>query len=306
MPNAAGVICHPAGAIWPYKLTTALVSRIQEQYPNRFRLVTNTPALQVSINSQTGNEYPYQVTTSRGVILAKHVVHCTEGHQAHLLPSFRGVIHPLRGQMSAQKPGKDFPHQGNDRSWIIYYEEGYDYLTQLPVSGSASDGEMMFGGGLLATTQHGLNEIGVPTDDCLNMRITAHLNGALKAIFGEKNWGNVSGNAVKAMWTGIMGFSTDGFPWVGKLPSSLTSRQLQPQQLKAAGEWITSGFSGEGMVLAWLCGKALAQMIQSELHKEASAGPDKDLDVPAWLPKTFLVSEKRVDQARFSCDAHQT
>lgn len=278
---------------------TALVRRLQELYPDRFHLATNAPAEQILTSNNADDQYPFQVTTPRGIVHAKHVVHCTEGHQAHLLPSFRGVIFPLRGQMSAQRPCNNFPHQGSDRSWIIYYEEGYDYLTQLPISGPASDGEMMLGGGLLPTTRHCLNEIGVATDDCLNVRISAHLKGALEVIFGEEDQDIPLEHTVKAMWTGIMGFSSDGFPWVGKLPPSLTNRQFELQDSKNAGEWVTSGFSGEGMVLAWLCGKALAQMVHSELREKSNSISANGDDASSWFPDTFRVSPQRVDKARF-------
>ncbi|KAK0456846.1 hypothetical protein EV421DRAFT_2013888 [Armillaria borealis] len=45
---------------------------------------------------------------------------------------------------------------------------------------------------------------------------------------------------VKKVWSGVLGISADGLPW--------------------RREWITAGYSGEGMVHAWMSGKALVYM----------------------------------------------
>lgn len=56
-----------------------------------------------------------------------------------------------------------------------------------------------------------------------------------------------------------MGFTYDSLPLVGKLPSSLTGRNLPPKSL--GSEWMAAGFNGEGMVHAWRSGIAVAQML---------------------------------------------
>ncbi len=61
-----------------------------------------------------------------------------------------------------------------------------------------------------------------------------------------------------SMWTGTMGFSSDGFPWVGKLSASLTKRQLVSE---SGSEWVAAAFGGGGTVHCWLSGKALAIMV---------------------------------------------
>lgn len=56
-----------------------------------------------------------------------------------------------------------------------------------------------------------------------------------------------------------MGFSLDRCPPVGKLPS--TSLPGQSQSTNSSGEWVSVGYEGYGMVNAFLCGQALADMI---------------------------------------------
>lgn len=78
------------------------------------------------------------------------------------------------------------------------------------------------------------------------------------------------------VWSGIMGFTSDGLPFVGKLTSHMTGRL-------GDGEWIAAGFSGHGMDKAWLTGEAIAQMA---LHGE----------VPRQFPKSYLCDDERFDR----------
>lgn len=238
---------------------------------------------------------PYTVVTPRGTIKARHVVHCTNAHAGHLLPGVRGRLFPLRGQMSAQNPGSKFVCQGEHRSWLISYDRGFDYLTQLPCDGDAeTSGKMMFGGGFAQSEAGGVGDLGIATDSELSFYADIHLSGALSAIFGRENWGSVSGPSVEQMWTGSMAYSADGLPWVGKLPRSATLRD-SPAEGKG-GEWISNACCGEGMVQTWLSGKALGRML---LKHDGLAG-NEDL---SWFPKEMLVTEERVQNSVLPKDA---
>lgn len=231
------------------------------------------------------------MTTPRGTIHARHIVHCTNAHVAHLIPGLKGRICPIRGQMSAQHPGTNFRRQGAEHSWLFNYDRGFDYLTQLP----ASDvGEMMmFGGGFAQGEGGGISDLGVSTDSELSLYADIHLSGALSAVFGRANWGAPRGSAVEQMWTGNMGFSADGFSWVGRLPVSLTGRGEDVEGKGA--EWVSAAFSGEGMVLAWLCGKALGKMLL--LHDHGLDGESVDL---SWFPEQMIVTEDRARKAVYA------
>lgn len=150
----------------------------------------------------------------------------------------------------------------------------------------------MLGGGLAQSEGRGIADLGVATDSSLSVYIDIHLSGALSAVFGRENWGPVSGQSVQSMWTGNMAFSSDGFPWVGKLPSSVTGRGSDTEGASGA-EWVSAAFCGEGMVHAWLCGKALGIML---LSKEGRLAPSQSADL-SWVPELMLVSEERVRKA---------
>ncbi|KAF7122045.1 hypothetical protein CNMCM5793_009600 [Aspergillus hiratsukae] len=287
---ARGIVAGPAGAIWPYRFVTGILAHLRREFPQDLVIEANTPVTAIhDVTPEVKTSLRYSIETTRGIIRARHVVHCTNAHVGHLVPGLRGRIYPIRGQMSAQTPGSKFRNQGTEHSWIFNYDRGFDYLTQLPRS---EVGEMMmFGGGFAQGEGGGIADFGISTDSELSLYADIHLSGALSAVFGRENWGSVPGPVVEKMWTGNMGFSADGFPWVGQLPVSLTRREQKEESQGA--EWISAAFSGEGMVLAWLCGKALGTMLLA-YDDELVETESTDL---SWFPDQMLVTEKRIKES---------
>ncbi|KAJ6610226.1 FAD dependent oxidoreductase [Mycena sp. CBHHK59/15] len=103
--RVVGAIATTAGAIHPYRFVTGILSRLLESYPTNFRLFTHTPCISISSTVPMGGEQLYTVSTSRGDIRTRHIIHATNAWASHLLPPMRGKIIPVRGHMSAQRPG---------------------------------------------------------------------------------------------------------------------------------------------------------------------------------------------------------
>ncbi|KAH9481387.1 hypothetical protein JR316_0005912 [Psilocybe cubensis] len=342
-----GLISKPGASIHPYRLVTGILSKLLDRFPN-FRLYSHTPCTEIS--TENGK---YVVTTPKGKIQARHIIHATNAWSSHLLPGLRRKIVPIKAHMSTQRPGKGLHVTDNvdninplgaldwtgQRAFVFYpghVDYAYDYLTQfLPAPSSqtailSSDdngnphsaailptaGEFMFGGGL---TIGGSSEaalmaaVGVADDEHTDFAVEAYLSGALPMYFGQ-HWGeeadgkvnDPSGSEwqkgrVKALWTGIVAISADANPWVGRVPLSVSGRP-EPQRpestrltsnaesfpLSHSGEWISAGYSGEGMVHAWLCGRALAHMILGV--------PDQASN--PTLPAPFFITDKRVKRAK--------
>ncbi|KAJ7057123.1 FAD dependent oxidoreductase [Mycena amicta] len=313
-----GGIATSAGAMHPYRFVTGVLSRLLSRHPETFHLFTNTPCF--SITSESSH---YTVTTPKGTIHAKHIVHATNGWASHLLPAMRGKISPVRGHMTAQRPGTGLGRVStldtdsvstladSSNSWLgtrsfVFSGAGtYNYLTQQTLSSSSAsaypppNGELMFGGGL--SFSNILSEIGVADDHApVDLSVAAYLGGALSPYFGAE-WGAegrpeppqdksspFDQSRVMNVWTGILGFSADRQPWVGRLPPRITGRQVPKVEtnggLASPGEWIAAGYSGEGMVHAYLSGKAVAHMLL--------------LDSQAQVPEPFLVTERRWKKAK--------
>ena len=243
-------------------------------------------------------------------------MHATNGWTPHLLAPLRTKILPVRGLMSAQRPGQSLSthstHHGA-RSHIFYAgPTGYDYLTQLPLG----EHELMFGGGAAQGGRAILPEVGNTDDSGYNMAIASHISGALPEYFGADHWGREGTpqedndaqvmwrrGRVKALWTGILGISVDGLPWVGRVPEKVSGRRAPsgaavsgpktgtelegaPPPITPPGEWMSAGYSGEGMVNAWMCGRALACMM---LGREA----EREARLREWFPDVMRVTEKR-------------
>lgn len=287
-----------------YNRTTKLI--VDWEYS--FVFCTHTPC--EAISEPSANSAYYSVTTPKGIIRTPHIVHATNAWCSHLLERMRGKIVPLRGNMSAQRPGRSLPQATPNRSHVLFSAPvGFDYLTQLPDGGR----ELMLGSALAQHGQIGYEEIGITDDSEYNKRIGAHLSGMLPRYFGENNWGAEEQPSdedaeagwwpgrVKAIWSGILGISADWTPWVGRVPTEISRRQEPPLSSSPRscsspdkqdttlfgshpGEWIAAGYSGEGMVHAWLCGKALAEMI---LNGERGAG------LADWFPDVMHITLKR-------------
>lgn len=274
-------------------------------------LETATPVTSVTVDAADAAA-PFRVHTPRGVIRARHVIHATNGYSAALVPGLRAKLFPVRGQMTAQRPGPAFPHHDGRRSWSVLRGRGLEYMTQVPRrDGGGGGGDLLLGGALAQSAQNGLDEVGVADDSTVNYEVGAHLAGALPLLFGPAAWGGDDAAAgtgvshVDDMWTGIMGFTADSLPFVGRLDASITGRPVPRAAAAAAGnrgpapaEWIAAGYNGEGMVNAWLCGVAVALM---------ATGRDGDADfrpasgdgrppgrVQDWLPRDYLVSPRRL------------
>ncbi|KAJ5743107.1 hypothetical protein N7533_010209 [Penicillium manginii] len=253
------------------------------------------PATDIQIEYKD-TDRPFVVTTPRGDIRATHVVHATDGFAANLIPGIKGKLFPIRGHMTAQSPGAYFSTLEGSRSWCIHHKRGFDYISQRP-----GEGELMVGGGVVQSEEKGMEEFGIWRDDQISYRILAYLYGIMPTMFGTNSWGVDEAPRPKQAWTGCMGFTPDLLPYVGKLEHSLTQRKLETLSRegdkKEAAEWISAGFQGEGMVMAWLSGVAVGLMIlgdEDDAFVECSGIPGGK--VKDWLPAEFVCSKRRVDK----------
>ncbi|GAM36714.1 hypothetical protein TCE0_018r06019 [Talaromyces pinophilus] len=222
--NAVGCITGPAGAMWPYKLVGAVITHISntQKYPN-LSIEAHTPVESISTSTDPQEtKHPFLLSTSRGDIKVTHIIHCTNAFAAHLLPGLKGKIYPIRGQMTRQTAPPGFPRLGERRSWILHYDFGYDYVTQAPPPppppSSSSTDDIYLGGGFLKALVTGQvpvedADVGSTRDDLQNPAALATLQDAV-----EKRLQHGHGSKIVDQWTGVMGFTIDNNPVVGKVP----------------------------------------------------------------------------------------
>ncbi|KAK7424322.1 hypothetical protein QQX98_000590 [Neonectria punicea] len=269
--DAAGAVLQQGvAALWPYRLLTAVLASLTRDFPDRFTLECNTPVVSITDTTQSSNGYPYTVHTPRGTIRAKKIIHCTNGYSSHLIPNLVGKLYPLKGTMSTQKLGPSFPLLGDKISWAHVSKGTYDaetghvHLGLYYAQQNAKTGVMFLGGESQKLS-------GLLTSDDSFVASDARKTLCSAAL---KIWKDTTPVEPLDVWSGIMGFTADGMPLVGKLPSSLTDRS-------SGDEWIAAGFNGHGMDKAWLSGEAIAMMVLGE--KEVSG-----------FPKAYLLTDERI------------
>ncbi|KAH7141494.1 FAD dependent oxidoreductase [Dactylonectria estremocensis] len=273
--GASGAVEHDAGAIWPYRLLTSIYESLLEQHPERLAIETNTPVTQIKYSPADNAKYPYSVITTRGVVRAKRIVHCTNAHASHLLPSLAGGLYPFRGTMTVQDPGPSLKNLGASRSWSWSHKPSLDAQTGLYTTGlyylqqNALTGQIWIGNETAL-----LKDILTSDDTYVPEEAVKALSTILPKFFLE-GWGTEETSDVKTIWSGIQGHTADGLPLVGRVPESVTGSSDDQDQ------WIAAGFNGYGMDKCWLTGDALVKMIFGE-------------DVSGWFPECFVLTEKRL------------
>lgn len=263
--GVCGAVSYEAGSLSAYKFGVGVLKLCLTKGLN---LQTNTPALGLEKLEGGG----WKVKTERGSIQAQRIVLATNGYTARLWKKFQGVIVPLRGHVIAARQGANMPKEGLPTTYSFIYKKGYDYMIQRP-KGSKFEGDIVIGGALAKTTDEGLEEYGTTDDTAYDGVIIESLYDCLPQYFGD-NWGaDDPDGRIRKAWTGIMGFSPDGFPLVGEMPGE---KDL----------WVSSSFQGHGMVLCWMCARALVTMMEG--------GTDEDEKLNSWFPEIFKITEERL------------
>lgn len=249
IPNAVGAIIQThAAKLSPYKLVSWILEHLIRQ--SKLNLQTSTPVLRLSPSDCSSDKW--NVHTARGNIKTPHIIFATNAYSSRLLPQFRDLIVPVRGQMAALTSTETllknplthtYSFQGMGSHGVVQD----DYLIQQPISSATGDeGQLMFGGGRSMARHKGIY---VDNDDSIDEPVAKYLRSKLKTFLNVESDQSVEPsfsskfiqeerNGLKAEkeWTGIMGFSRDGFPWVGAVPDM-------------TGLWISAGFTGHGKIL---------------------------------------------------------
>lgn len=270
-----------AASLWPYKLVAFTLEKLVQH--GDINLQTTTPVTDIT-SSRNGTS---TLHTPRGTITTPTVILATNGYTSALLPHFADLIVPVRGEMSALLPPKNATLLPNSYGMVGALGQpatNDDYLVQRPLAGVPNpSGHLMFGGGRGAGQ---LASIGVSDDSLVDPGTATYLKRALLrllALDGETD--GVAELAATAVWTGIMGYSRDNHPWVGKVPDR-------------HGLWLCAGYTGHGMPNGTLCGKAVVDMVLGERQGRELGALQDDMVRSGAIPRSYLLTKERVDRAR--------
>lgn len=201
-----------------------------EIHPARFlRGLARAAGLRVEAASVEGIEPlesgAFRVATDQGAVRAKKLCLCANAYLDRVAPGLRGAVRPVRGQVLVTRPMARRLLSG-----VAYCNDGFDYFRQLP------DGRLLMGG---CRDRHVPEEVGY------GLEPTQALQSDLEA-FILRHFPEVGcGLAVEHRWSGTMGFSQSGLPFVGATPD---------------GAFVAAGFTGHGMSYGSAAGLALARL----------------------------------------------
>ncbi|KAI2643149.1 FAD dependent oxidoreductase [Xylaria nigripes] len=277
VPDAHGAIFQPyAAKLWPYKLVAWILERLLEDTAT-FNLQTNTPLTHLERRGSV-----WVAHTPRGEICARDVLLATNAYTSYLLPGLTDIIVPVRGQVCALTPPQRALQLPNSYVWTEGASEQYLIhrgLDDTQVGAEAGDRSLILGGERFAVPE---GEEGISSDDVINPIVSRALHTTLSSTIKLLPADEPEKESLCSTyeWTGIMGYSRDDQPWVGRVPGVFLGSENG-----ADGLWMSAGFTGHGMPVAPRCGIAVAEMI---LGKEG-----------VKVPSAWIVSEERAAKARF-------
>ena len=213
---------HPAKWVWSL-LDVALES-------DQVHLFTRT-----RVQSVTGTSPPYRIHTSRGTILADHVLYATESYTPSLAPIFHDLILPIQEQAASGTGGPHTmkPHIGISGSWYFAGRYGPRVLF-----GS--------GGSRLPDDQAGRNRP--------SRFLTRFAAAAMKEHFGPYQL------ELANEWSGTVGYTPDEFPVVGSIDDS--------------GCFIIAGMCGSGSGVSFNAARCLVNRILGQSDEPDDYPPE--------------------------------
>ncbi|KAK9372562.1 FAD dependent oxidoreductase [Lipomyces chichibuensis] len=271
--------------------------------------------------------YLHKITTSRGTLLANKVVHATNAYVDMLLSISSNVrdttkspydavfVTPVRGHALEIAPVGMRRTLSLDPSHNITnmdFNRGGEYLIQRPNGNFVMGGGRRFGKGKGIESFNNKTTAETEIDGSVDHYLRFFFPQILcfdnsrylsppKTIFGESdtNEAHSADYRIVKQWTGIMGFSTDEYPLVGKIPSFLDQGQ----------EYCIAGFAGHGMPRIFLAAKALVRMILLEddeykydcqYHSTGAPMPGRyfegiiEVAENVNMPQCFAITEERM------------
>ncbi|GIZ43973.1 hypothetical protein CKM354_000718200 [Cercospora kikuchii] len=273
MKGTLSAVVHPAGQIWPYKFVHALLRIVLEA--GNFNLQAHTPAQSVSDRDADGW---ITVTTDRGTIRTRSVVHSTNRWASHLLPEFSNLITGEKCAMGSIKAPEGFVKHTGSQHWDSAIN---NYFLQLPPPYNT----IIFGGGRQFL-------IHKPEECFLNDEEDKQVDGFDDFVktwpaSDVKDWsgpnpaelGKDAGEG--GVWTGIESGSADSFPFVGPVPG----RQ---------GQFMAAGFVGHGMPRILGSTAHITPLLLDYLGTEHKMPSMADVFPP--LPTPFHATPERVER----------
>ncbi|KAI3281275.1 hypothetical protein DTO002I6_9889 [Penicillium roqueforti] len=270
--TAQACYAWPASTLHPWKLAAHVM---RDNIKKGVNLQTKTQATSV-VNSGE-DQHKWVVKTERGDIKCSEVVHATNAYSSALEPSLRGLITPCPHICNKVIPPKaDAGFEGFKGSYGVLLPQ--DALITINPRFNGGGG-VLFGGSnpgqdefmeWLEKNPHRYIDDGLTGFDSVTKAIQEF------AVEGFKGWPSDAlkqGETYKEAWSGILGLSEDGLPFVGQLPA-------------LPGQWICAGHHGHGMARIFTVASGLVKLMNGSSWTDTR------------LPEVFQITAARTERLK--------
>ncbi|KAK5105867.1 hypothetical protein LTR62_001954 [Meristemomyces frigidus] len=247
--GAKSCVTFNAARLWPYQLVSHV---LEKAVSHGINLQTHTPVTSVKHAQGATVTSIWAVNTPRGSIECSTVIYATNAYTSALVPELKDKIVPVRGMVARLVPTDDAPRL-TDSYMMRFSDYEYDYMITRP------DGSIIVGGAKRDFYEDLNQWYDVSDDSRLMMGAERYFNGYMQRHFAGWEDCDVRTDQV---WTGIMGYSNDGFPYVGPVCGK-------------PGQYVCAGFTGHGMPQIFLSAKAIATMVTT-----GASAVEVDLPLP--------------------------
>ncbi|KZT07172.1 FAD dependent oxidoreductase [Laetiporus sulphureus 93-53] len=261
----------PGHNLWPLKFITQLYKLAAASPSLALTLHTRTPVTRITRSASPARRW--DLATARGTLACSYILHATNGYASHLLPHLHGPtgIVPTRGQIIATRANVITASLSRSS---FSANEGLEYWFPRPVPTPEEHPLVILGGAREATLP--AYEFYVADDSVVNPRVGEALRKFLPRVFPGKY---EEGREPEMEWTGIMGYTASGDPFVGRVADPAMPGSAETFK----GQYISAGYTGHGMPRAFACAEAVAQMIAADITKHTWS-------LPTWLPKHYVTA----------------
>lgn len=226
-PGAAAAYEWPAASIHPAKLVHWVLAHVIER---GVRLWTHCP-----VDSVRQDGSALHVQTTRGLVSAEKVIHCTNAYAGGILSQLTiDKLTPFAVQVASVIPSSAASgHKTFKRTMALRESTRMFYgFAQMP-----SDGTVVVSVGRPVGK-------GVQAEESQTPQVADEIVQRLSKLFETSGEPQRAGEGLDTTWTGLISFTPDKVPYVGEID-------------ELPGQYVCAGFNGHGMANIFTCARGI-------------------------------------------------
>ncbi|KDR71753.1 hypothetical protein GALMADRAFT_253501 [Galerina marginata CBS 339.88] len=200
----------------------------------------------------------------------------------------RGQVGAVRASVGPSELAWRNSWNGGDGGWEYWFPRYQDTNANSTNSTTQKKPLIILGGG--RQFSGGKLEAGIADDSNVNPLVSKALRSFLPRFFPDQFVAPADNKKDEPLptedpwemeWTGIMGFTKGGDPFVGPVVPPSSFEEGATHESNYEGQYIAAGYTGHGMPRAYACAEVVAGMISAQISGEPWTKP-------SWLPEWYL------------------